>query len=94
MHGLVTNQLAAMMLSRMEATRRQLPRITLFLEVVPPFERPYKDHKVCLQWGADYLWMLQANKIPQCPHESDGVQILNFIYASSGEKTGIVKRFE
>uniref|UniRef100_A0A8C9FDM8 SEL1L family member 3 n=1 Tax=Pavo cristatus TaxID=9049 RepID=A0A8C9FDM8_PAVCR len=25
---------------------------------------------------------------------ADGVQILNFIYASSGEKTGIVKRFE
>ncbi|XP_030305747.1 protein sel-1 homolog 3 [Calypte anna] len=65
-----------------------------FLEAVPPFERPYKDHKVCLQWGADYMWMLQANRIPQCPHESDGVQILNFIYASSGEKTGIVKRFE
>ncbi|NWW98099.1 SE1L3 protein, partial [Caloenas nicobarica] len=64
------------------------------LEAVPPFERPYKDHKVCLQWGVDYLWMLQANKIPQCPHESDGVQILNFIYASSGEKTGIVKKFE
>lgn len=41
-----------------------------FLEAVPPFERPYKDHKVCLQWGADYLWMLQANRIPQCPHES------------------------
>ncbi|NXU58007.1 SE1L3 protein, partial [Turnix velox] len=65
-----------------------------FLEAVPPFERPYKDHRVCLQWGADYLWMLQANRIPQCPHESDGVQILNFIYASSGEKTGIVKKFE
>ncbi|NWR90376.1 SE1L3 protein, partial [Furnarius figulus] len=65
-----------------------------FLEAVPPFERPYKDHKVCLQWGADYLWMLQANRIPQCPHESDGVQFLEFIYASSGEKTGIVKRFE
>ncbi|KAM6071615.1 protein sel-1 homolog 3 isoform 3-T3 [Theristicus caerulescens] len=65
-----------------------------FLEAVPPFERPYKDHKVCLQWGADYLWMLQANRIPQCPHESDRVQILNFIYASSGEKTGIVKKFE
>ncbi|XP_041258696.1 protein sel-1 homolog 3 isoform X3 [Onychostruthus taczanowskii] len=65
-----------------------------FLEAVPPFERPYKDHKVCLQWGADYLWMLQANRIPQCPHETDGVQVLDFIYASSGEKTGIVKKFE
>ncbi|XP_061326457.1 protein sel-1 homolog 3 [Pezoporus flaviventris] len=65
-----------------------------FLEAVPPFERPFKDHKVCFQWGADYLWMLQANRIPQCPHESDGVQILNFIYSSSGEKTGIVKKFE
>ncbi|NWQ62950.1 SE1L3 protein, partial [Neopipo cinnamomea] len=65
-----------------------------FLEAVPPFQRPYKDHKVCLQWGADYLWMLRANRIPQCPHESDGVQMLEFIYASSGEKTGIVKKFE
>uniref|UniRef100_A0A8D0ET66 SEL1L family member 3 n=1 Tax=Strix occidentalis caurina TaxID=311401 RepID=A0A8D0ET66_STROC len=65
-----------------------------FLEAVPPFERPYKDHKVCLQWGTDYLWILQANRIPQCPHESDGVQFLKFIYASSGEKTGIVKKFE
>ncbi|NXG46730.1 SE1L3 protein, partial [Psilopogon haemacephalus] len=65
-----------------------------FLEAVPPFQRPYKDHKVCLQWGADYLWMLQANRIPQCPHESDDVQILDFIYASSGDKSGIVKKFE
>ncbi|NWJ03607.1 SE1L3 protein, partial [Crypturellus undulatus] len=77
-----------------ESYQRAVARNYTFLEAVPPFKRPYKDHKVCLQWGTDYLWTLQANKIPQCPHESDGVQILSFMYASSGEKTGIVKKFE
>lgn len=57
-----------------------------FLEAVPPFERPYKDHKVCLQWGADYLWMLQANKIPQCPHES-GMCNVTFFFLISSEGT-------
>ncbi|XP_068799350.1 protein sel-1 homolog 3 isoform X1 [Struthio camelus] len=77
-----------------ESYQQAVARNYTFLEAVSPFKRPYKDHKVCLQWGTDYLWTLQANRIPQCPHESDGVQILSFIYASSGEKTGIVKKFE
>lgn len=55
-----------------------------FLEAVPPFERPYKDHKVCLQWGADYLWMLQANRIPQCPHESGRYNVTFFPKETDG----------
>ncbi|XP_036900677.1 protein sel-1 homolog 3 [Sturnira hondurensis] len=61
------------------------------LKTVPPFERPFKDHQVCLEWNMDYIWNLQANKIPQCPLETDAVTLLGFLYASSGENTGIVK---
>uniref|UniRef100_A0A674I5I4 SEL1L family member 3 n=1 Tax=Terrapene triunguis TaxID=2587831 RepID=A0A674I5I4_9SAUR len=64
------------------------------LETVPPCERPYKDHKVCFKWSSEHMWRLQANRIPQCPHETDAVEILSFPYASSGEKTGIVKKFK
>ncbi|KAM5338187.1 protein sel-1 homolog 3 [Glossophaga mutica] len=61
------------------------------LKTVPPFERPFKDHQVCLEWNMDYIWNLRANKIPQCPLETDEVTLLGFLYASSGENTGIVK---
>ncbi|XP_032662514.1 protein sel-1 homolog 3 [Chelonoidis abingdonii] len=64
------------------------------LETVPPCERPYKDHKVCFKWSSEHMWRLQANRIPQCLHETDAVEILSFPYASSGEKTGIVKKFK
>ncbi|XP_057586056.1 protein sel-1 homolog 3 [Hippopotamus amphibius kiboko] len=63
------------------------------LKTIPPFERPFKDHQVCLEWNMDYIWNLRANKIPQCPLENDVVTLLGFLYASSGENTGIVKKF-
>ncbi|XP_051030068.1 protein sel-1 homolog 3 isoform X2 [Phodopus roborovskii] len=62
------------------------------LQTVPPFERPFKDHQVCLEWNVDYIWSLWANRIPQCPLESDAVALLSFLYASSGENSGIVKK--
>ncbi|XP_053433719.1 protein sel-1 homolog 3 isoform X1 [Nycticebus coucang] len=64
------------------------------LNTVPPFERPFKDHRVCLEWNMDYIWNLQANRIPQCPLENDVAVLLGFPYASSGENTGIVKKFQ
>lgn len=39
------------------------------LKTVPPFQRPFKDHRVCLEWNVDYIWNLWANRIPQCPLE-------------------------
>jgi TPR repeat protein len=62
------------------------------LQAVPPFQRPFKDHQVCLEWDVDYIWNLWANKIPQCPLENDVVAFLDFPYASSGENTGVVKK--
>ncbi|XP_004847247.1 protein sel-1 homolog 3 [Heterocephalus glaber] len=62
------------------------------LKTVPPFERPFKDHQVCLGWNMGYIWKLWANRIPQCPLENDVVAFLDFLYASSGENTGIMKK--
>lgn len=42
----------------------------ILLETVPPFERPYKEHKVCLKWSLEYAWKLQSNRIPQCLYET------------------------
>ncbi|XP_013929837.1 PREDICTED: protein sel-1 homolog 3-like [Thamnophis sirtalis] len=72
---------------------RAVVRDYSFLDPVPPFERPYKEHKVCLTWSAEQAWKRQANRIPRCPHENDLMEILSFPYASSGERTGIVKKF-
>ncbi|XP_058049194.1 protein sel-1 homolog 3 isoform X2 [Ahaetulla prasina] len=77
-----------------ESYWRAIVRDYCFLDPVPPFERPYKDHKMCLTWSAEQTWKLQANRIPRCPHENDLTEILNFPYASSGEGTGIVKKFQ
>uniref|UniRef100_A0A8C0CA46 Protein sel-1 homolog 3 n=1 Tax=Balaenoptera musculus TaxID=9771 RepID=A0A8C0CA46_BALMU len=63
------------------------------LKTIPPFERPFKDHQVCLEWNMGYIWNLRANKIPQCALENDVVTLLGFLFASSGENTGIVKKF-
>uniref|UniRef100_K7GEM7 SEL1L family member 3 n=1 Tax=Pelodiscus sinensis TaxID=13735 RepID=K7GEM7_PELSI len=79
---------------RNESYQQAVARNYTVLETVPPSKRPYKDHKVCFKWNSEYMWRLQANRIPQCPHENDAVEILSFPYASSGEKTGIVKKFK
>ncbi|XP_069487950.1 protein sel-1 homolog 3 isoform X2 [Ambystoma mexicanum] len=64
------------------------------LRTIPPFQRPFKDHRVCFVWNVEHMWRLEANRIPQCPLEEDVIQILNFTYASSGGHHGIVKKFE
>ncbi|XP_042324356.1 protein sel-1 homolog 3 isoform X2 [Sceloporus undulatus] len=77
-----------------EGYLQAIARDYTLLETVPPFERPYKEHKVCLKWGLEYTWKLHANRIPQCLHESEAIEILSFPYASSGEMAGLVKKFQ
>lgn len=64
------------------------------LTPLPPFQRPFKDHRLCLAWNIEILWKIEENRIPQCPSEDDTIQILNFTYASSGGHHGIIKQFE
>ncbi|KAJ1214479.1 hypothetical protein NDU88_002097 [Pleurodeles waltl] len=63
------------------------------LRPLPPFQRPFKDHRVCLAWNIEILWKIEENRIPQCAFEDDTIQILNFTYASSGGHHGIIKKF-
>ncbi|KAM3831833.1 protein sel-1 homolog 3 isoform 2-T2 [Vipera latastei] len=73
---------------------RAIARAYSFLDPVPPFERPYKEHKVCLTWSVEQTWKLRASRKPQCPRENALVEILTFPYASGGEATGVVKKFQ
>nr|XP_006002722.1 PREDICTED: protein sel-1 homolog 3 isoform X2 [Latimeria chalumnae] len=64
------------------------------LEPVPVSERPFKEYNVCYRWDMEYMRNLNVKTAPLCPYESDAVDILNFLYASSGEKFGIIKTFD
>ncbi|KAK1175350.1 hypothetical protein AOXY_G3046 [Acipenser oxyrinchus oxyrinchus] len=63
------------------------------LKSLPPYQRPFKKHNKCLQWGAKLMWRLTENRINQCPHETDAVEILSFPHACTGERYGVVKTF-
>uniref|UniRef100_UPI00398E9298 protein sel-1 homolog 3-like isoform X2 n=1 Tax=Pristiophorus japonicus TaxID=55135 RepID=UPI00398E9298 len=59
-----------------------------------PFERPYKDHKECLQWDTEKIQAIQEMQIPQCLLENDVVDLLRFPFASTGLKFGIMKKLK
>ncbi|XP_067893299.1 protein sel-1 homolog 3-like isoform X3 [Heterodontus francisci] len=64
------------------------------LETLSPFDRPYKDHKECLQWDTEKIQAIKEKQIPQCLLENDVVELLRFPFASSGLNFGIVKRLK
>ncbi|XP_053560053.1 protein sel-1 homolog 3 [Bombina bombina] len=64
------------------------------LDIVPPFQRPYKDNQVCFMWGFEYIWRQREQSIFVCQAETDFVNILNFPLASSREHYGIIKTFK
>ncbi|MGH0154707.1 UNVERIFIED_CONTAM: hypothetical protein FKN15_055980 [Acipenser sinensis] len=63
------------------------------LKSLPPYQRPFKKHNKSLQWGAKLMWRLTENRINQCPHETDAVEMLSFPHACTGERYGVVKTF-
>ncbi|XP_043928716.1 protein sel-1 homolog 3-like [Protopterus annectens] len=62
------------------------------LQPVTPFSRPLRPPKQTLRWDHEILWKLQENTIPQCRVEEETVHFLKFIFASSGERFGIIKK--
>uniref|UniRef100_UPI0037E75EAE protein sel-1 homolog 3 n=1 Tax=Semicossyphus pulcher TaxID=241346 RepID=UPI0037E75EAE len=64
------------------------------LEPVPYFERPEKQHNLCLTWSTQMLHLTQHFKVKRCPVEQETVQLLSSIFASTGESFGITKTFE
>ncbi|XP_026959013.1 protein sel-1 homolog 3 isoform X3 [Sagmatias obliquidens] len=61
------------------------------LKTIPPFERPFKDHQVCLEWNMGYIWNLRANKIPQCPLENGHLHIQ--MHLVRGEDLAVKTKF-
>ncbi|XP_029110357.1 protein sel-1 homolog 3 [Scleropages formosus] len=66
----------------------------LVLEVLPPSERPVKQHRTCLSWGAELMWILSRDKGGWCPRESDTIDLLTFPLASTGERFGAIRQFK
>ncbi|KAM4697298.1 protein sel-1 homolog 3-like [Discoglossus pictus] len=65
-----------------------------FIQTLPPYSRPYKDHQRSLNWDQDLIWRLQKDKIPQCGAEEEVIHLLSFPYACSGESFGVLRVLE
>ncbi|XP_023284508.1 protein sel-1 homolog 3-like isoform X1 [Seriola lalandi dorsalis] len=69
-------------------------KIYKVLQVTPPSQRPTKPHTECPSWSAHLVWQVSKDRISQCPHESDVIDVLKFPLASTGEHFGVVRRFQ
>uniref|UniRef100_A0A3Q4AT08 Uncharacterized protein n=1 Tax=Mola mola TaxID=94237 RepID=A0A3Q4AT08_MOLML len=69
-------------------------RIHKVLRTTAASERPAEPSKVCPSWSAQLTWQTSGNRIHQCPHESDTIDMLTFPLASTGEHFGVVRRFQ
>ncbi|XP_043985750.1 protein sel-1 homolog 3-like isoform X1 [Gambusia affinis] len=47
----------------------------------------------CPSWSAQLAWLTSSDRLHQCPHETDVVDLLKFPLASTGERFGVVRRF-
>ncbi|KAM3938148.1 protein sel-1 homolog 3 [Leptodactylus fuscus] len=64
------------------------------LDVSPPHQRPYKDHRICMSWFYEHLRKLEEKAILVCPLETDAVTFLPFPLVSSNEHSGLIKIFD
>ncbi|XP_077396539.1 protein sel-1 homolog 3 isoform X2 [Festucalex cinctus] len=55
------------------------------------YNRPTKQHYVCFAWSARILQFTQDHTWKKCPVEQETLPLLSSIFASTGEKFGIVK---
>ncbi|XP_022614767.1 protein sel-1 homolog 3-like [Seriola dumerili] len=69
-------------------------KIYKVLQVTPPSQRPTKPHTECPSWSAYLVWQVSRDRLSQCPHESDVIDVLKFPLASTGEHFGVVRRFQ
>ncbi|XP_030642572.1 protein sel-1 homolog 3 [Chanos chanos] len=73
---------------------RSLVRTFKILQTVPPSERPVKPRTRCPAWDAELTWKLTKDRVRQCPHESDTVDLLTFPFVSTGENFGVIRTFK
>ncbi|XP_074523997.1 protein sel-1 homolog 3 [Halichoeres trimaculatus] len=68
-------------------------RVYKMLKTTPLSERPAKPPTGCPSWSAHQMWQISRNRIHQCQHESDIIDMLTFPLASTGEHFGVIRRF-
>uniref|UniRef100_A0A8P4K9E1 Si:dkey-24p1.6 n=1 Tax=Dicentrarchus labrax TaxID=13489 RepID=A0A8P4K9E1_DICLA len=64
------------------------------LQPRPFFNRPVKQHPLCIAWSTQMLQLTQQFSKKQCPLEQETVLLLSSIYASTGEGFGITKTLD
>ncbi|CAK6956152.1 protein sel-1 homolog 3%2C partial [Scomber scombrus] len=69
-------------------------RIHKVLQIMPLSERPTRPPAECPSWSDQLMWQMTRNRIHQCLHESDVIDMLKFPLASTGEHFGMVRRFQ
>ncbi|KAM6988401.1 protein sel-1 homolog 3 [Tautogolabrus adspersus] len=64
------------------------------LEPVPFFERPVKQHELCIAWSMQMLKLTQHFLKKQCHFEQETARLLSSVFASTGENFGITKTLD
>ncbi|XP_031429173.1 protein sel-1 homolog 3 [Clupea harengus] len=66
----------------------------MLLKLRDPFSRPLKQHQLCLSWGMERLWAANKDRLLQCPREQEVAVFLSTLYASTGEKFGLIRTLQ
>ncbi|XP_029965139.1 protein sel-1 homolog 3 isoform X2 [Salarias fasciatus] len=64
------------------------------LQPRPFFSRPVRRWQRCVDWGLQMLETSRQLLLKQCPVEQETVQLLSWIYASTGENFGVTRTLE
>lgn len=68
--------------------------VTVILDIHSPLSRPFKQHQLCAKWDTDLLWRVRRDDMPQCLEENEVASLLSTMYASTGERYGIIKTLQ
>ncbi|KAM6963074.1 protein sel-1 homolog 3 [Aplochiton taeniatus] len=71
-----------------------LARTWKVLRTLPASERPARPSTACPSWSAELTWLLTRDRVHQCPHEPDTVDMLTFPFVSTGERFGVVRKLQ
>ncbi|NP_001410190.1 protein sel-1 homolog 3 precursor [Danio rerio] len=67
--------------------------VSIPLNIQSPLSRPLKQHQLCANWDTDLLWRFRRDT-PQCAQENEAASLLSTLYASTGERYGIIKTLQ
>ncbi|XP_034561447.1 protein sel-1 homolog 3 [Notolabrus celidotus] len=67
-------------------------RVYKVLQTTPLSDRPAKPPTECPSWSAHLTWQTSRDRIHQCQHESDIIDMLTFPLASTDEHFGVIRR--